>query len=110
MTSPIGCIESQGDCESYLFPGGLQTVSPNPPMSDPNPVVVVHGPPGIQLDFQARNDMKRKFTADDCNVYGDDAYIVALEVCVAEDLANAGSVIAGERKAVAMVSFYKFVH
>jgi hypothetical protein len=95
IIDPLSCSWSNSNCESYLLPGGLQTIIPKPPESDKDPVVAVHGAPSTQLDFLLEQDLSANFSLSDCAVYGDEGYIVGIELCIAESESFPGSVIAG---------------
>jgi hypothetical protein len=77
------------------LPGGLQSISPNPPPLNNDPVVVVHSSPASQVEFRLGIDGRDRFLSTDCVVYGDDKYLVGLELCLAPSVVLDGSVIAG---------------
>ncbi len=80
---PILCSVTNSSCASYLLPGGLQSISPNPPSANSDPIVVVHESPVSQVEFTLGLDERDEFVPTDCVAYGDDNLIVGLQLCVA---------------------------
>jgi hypothetical protein len=51
LVGPILCSADDTSCESHLLPGGIQSLSPDPPSSSTDPIVVVHDAPASQVKF-----------------------------------------------------------
>jgi hypothetical protein len=90
---PIHCQDST--CESYLFPGGLQSTTPWPPTDHPDsPVVEIWNAPAVQIEFENHIDSSDQFLEQDCDVIGSPDVVVGIKVCIAQSQANHGSLIA----------------
>jgi hypothetical protein len=98
MIGSVFCSANEVSCESYLLPGGLQSLSPDPPSSNLDPVVVVHNALASQVEFTMGPEENYLFAPSDCVVYGDDRYLVGLQMCLAPSLAINGSIVAGKSK------------
>jgi hypothetical protein len=91
---PINCTTDQ--CESYLFPGGLGTMTPWPPTDHADsPVVQIDSSPASQIEFRKGIAAGDGFLASDCAVYGSEEYLVGVSFCLAQSQALLGSYIAG---------------
>lgn len=95
-TEPIICQRS-ATCDSYILPGGIQSISPQAPNNNTDPVIIIQNSPASQLDFlKGINSNDSSFVQSDCAVYGDEKYLVGLEVCVAKSQSTLGSIVAGK--------------
>jgi hypothetical protein len=93
---PINCAEENSKCESYLLPGGVRSILPNPPVSNLDPIVLVHDSPASQVEFAIDLKGRDQFSSEECIVYGDKKYLVGVEFCLAHNSALPGSIVAGE--------------
>ena len=84
-----GCDDES--CDSYILPGGLSNSSPLPPtgLAD-DPVIVLDNVPSYQLDFQ--RDTNEPVFGDDCDLYWQHPYLIAIRFCVASSQVTEGSV------------------
>lgn len=95
VAPPINCTGA--DCESYLFPGGLEVASPWPPTEHPSdPIAKIYDAPACQIEFLYGLDGQDYFLPSDCSVYGSDAFGFGIELCVAESRRSKGSITAGK--------------
>lgn len=94
---PVSCVGSTGQCESYLLAGGLQSMSPNPPKSNKDSIVIIYDSPASQVEFASDIDERDHFSTEDCVVYGNKNYRVGVELCLAPSVASKGSIIAGKQ-------------
>jgi hypothetical protein len=94
--NPIRCSAEDDKCESYLLPGGLQSIVPNPPLSSLEPIVLVHDSPACQVEFVNVSKGRHRFSAGECILYGNSKYRVAVQFCLAHDTSSPGSIVAGE--------------
>jgi hypothetical protein len=85
-------------CESYLLPGGIQSLSPDLPSSNTDPIVVVHDAPASQVKFTIDLDENYQFAPSDCVGYGDDRYLLGLQICLAPSSVINGSIVAGKSR------------
>jgi hypothetical protein len=99
-SNPVACTENRNVCNSYLFPGGLQTILPSLNASDPSPFVIVQNSPAIQMDFQQRTDSYNDFSSSNCLAYGDNRTKVGVELCVRANPDVPGGVIAGQNRSI----------
>jgi hypothetical protein len=98
---PINCTTDQ--CESYLFPGGLETTTPWAPTDHADsPVVQINSSPASQIEFRNGIAEGDEFFASDCAVYGSEEYLVGVSFCLAQSQVLLGSYIAG------MLSHYSY--
>ena len=98
---PVNCAEMENavTCDSYLFPGGVQTVLPSPTGQDSSPLVIVYNAPAVQLEFQSVFNSTNALGRNDCTTYGKLPSPVGVQVCVvAYDHNNKGAVLIGEQK------------
>lgn len=91
--SKIADAERGGSYESYLLPGGVQSMLPNPPIENYDPLVVVHSSPAAQLEFKSTDT--GTFFEKDCRVYGNRKYFVGVKLCIAANPSVPGTIIAG---------------
>ena len=96
MAGPVLCSAIDTSCSSHLLPGGLQSISPNPPTSVPDPIVVVHDAPASQVEFTSKADENYEFAPKHCVAYGNEKYVVGLQMCLAPSSRINGSIIAGK--------------
>lgn len=92
---PVNCTTAQ--CESYLFPGGLETITPWAPTDHPEaPIVQVYNSPAAQMQFQKGIAEQEEFQDADCTVYGNNDYVIGVKFCFAPSQVLPGSYIAGK--------------
>ncbi|KAL3443429.1 hypothetical protein BJX65DRAFT_311930 [Aspergillus insuetus] len=96
-TRPVpvsACV--RGDCDSYLFPGGLISATPWPPLNKSwAPVIQISDTPACQIDFRNDLDNGEVFSDRDCSVFGANATRVGVRFCLAGSRNHQGSYIAG---------------
>jgi hypothetical protein len=92
---PINCSRNQDDCDSYILPGGVQTMSPNPVYDDSVPIALVHNSPASQIEFQKGINVHDTFQQHDCVAIGDDRYVVGVQLCLSPSTVSNGSIVAG---------------
>lgn len=95
-SAPILCSPNASFCESYLLPGGPQSLVPPPSSPNSDPVVVVHNSLSSQVEFNAGVKVAVKFDSSDCTAYGEERYVVGLIFCVTRGPTSNGSVIASK--------------
>ena len=91
---PVNCTTDQ--CESYLFPGSLETITPWAPTEHADaPVVQIDSSPASQMEFRKGIANGDGFLASDCTVYGSEDVPVGVSFCLAQSQVLPGSYIAG---------------
>jgi hypothetical protein len=98
MVGPILYSADDISCKSYPLAGGIQSLSPDPPSSNTNPIVIVHDTPASQVEFTIDLDENYQFAPSDCVGYGDDRYLVGLQICLAPSSVINGSIVAGKSR------------
>jgi hypothetical protein len=98
---PVYCAGDSTVCNSYLFPGGLQTILPSLNVTDPSPFVVVHNSPAIQMDFQQGADLYHEFPTGSCLTYGNSSSKIGIELCIQASPNIPGGVKAGTNCSIA---------
>jgi hypothetical protein len=98
--SPIVCGEGRV-CHSYLLSGGLIMTTPWPPTNYSSyPVITLRRIPAIQIDFVRGIHNDTFDDAEDCEVFGDEGFLIAMKFCLARSLSAPGSLIAGKLERV----------
>jgi hypothetical protein len=92
---PINCSQNQENCTSYILPGGIQTMSPNPVGNSSDPITLVHNSPASQIEFQKGMDVQDIFQQNDCIAVGDEQYVVGVQLCLSLSTISNESVVAG---------------
>jgi hypothetical protein len=94
-SNPISCGTNTTDCDSYLFPGGIQTVFPSLNSSDPNPYIIIYDSPAVQMDFIEESDLFDTFSIDECILYGNESSKVGIKLCIKPSARIQGAVTVG---------------
>lgn len=94
-SEPVNCTGN--DCESYLLTGGLALARPWVPTNyTQDPVIVINGILGTQIDFQPGLDPGEVLEDTDCDVFYQELYLIAIRFCVTQSRTRQGSYIAGQ--------------
>lgn len=83
-------------CDSYILPGGLETARPYPPTNYTDyPIMLLESVPATQIDFLNGADPAEVMTDDDCDLFEQRPWSIAIRVCVAPSRVKDGTFVAG---------------
>lgn len=93
--SPVSCEQGR-ICHSYLLSGGLIMTTPWPPTNyTAYPVISLQSIPATHIDFVRGIHNDTFNDAEDCEVFGDAGFLIAMKFCLARSVSSPGSLIAG---------------
>jgi hypothetical protein len=93
--SPVNC--SGSGCASYLFPGGLATATPWPPVNyTADDIVLIDSAMATQIDFEDHLLPNDQFGDGDCHVFGAVGVLIGMRFCTAWSQYQPGALAAGE--------------
>ncbi|EXJ61433.1 uncharacterized protein A1O5_11749 [Cladophialophora psammophila CBS 110553] len=83
-------------CNAYLISGGLIMTTPWPPTNYPlYPVVTIPGVPSLQVDFVRGIHNDTFIDSTDCQVFGQQGFLIGIKFCLARSQSAVGSLFAG---------------
>ena len=89
-----GCNDE--NCTSYILPGGLESARPKPPTNYTDyPIMLLESVPATQIDFLNGADPAEVFTQDDCDLFWQNPWAIAIRFCLAPSQAKDGAFVAG---------------
>ena len=96
----MDCDADDNACNSYLMTGGLALTTPWPPVSHvEDPVILVESVPGTQIDFRRGLQRGDYIEEDDCDLFYQEPYLIAIRFCLTRSRVRPGSFIAGKSTA-----------
>jgi hypothetical protein len=95
----VNCSDPDLDCLSYLFVGGLESISPYyatwqniPPEAD---TILVHQESGLQVDYWNMSTLEEDFPVSACQTWFTFAGNYAFQICLKESNLDGITLIAG---------------
>lgn len=87
-----GCANET--CDSYIIPGGIELSHPNPPTNyTDDPVLLFGSVPALQIDFHHGIGEGDFLSDEDCELYFERPYTIAIRFCLGRSQSAEGSIL-----------------